>query len=124
MNDIKYTQPEMLSEFGALPALQRIGSRFPCLVGDNFAKVLDELPQLQLCSWNAYYATTDTEVSISSPKYEVFSLLSSVGGLLGLFSGFSLLTGFQILELFVDIAGFCITKCVLKVYWDNSPQPT
>ena len=43
------------------------------------------------------------EIWVTEPKYDLPLLLANIGGQLGLFTGFSVLTGFEIFELFTDL---------------------
>ena len=52
------------------------------------------------------YKTLEEEVYTTEAKYDVTVLLANIGGQLGLFTGFSVLTGFEIFELFTDL---CVT---------------
>ena len=52
-----------------------------------------------------YLESLDVEKEVKSPKYEWSSFLSNVGGVMGLFTGFSVLSFFEILELLVDMWG-------------------
>ena len=52
---------------------------------------------------------------VTEPKYDVIILLANIGGQLGLFTGFSFLTGIEIFELFTDL---CLTlaRRLVKFY--------
>ena len=64
--------------------------------------------QQNLLKLDIYYENMSPEVIKSLPKYDWSTLLSNVGGTLGLWLGFSILTAMEVLELFLD---FMIHTC-------------
>ena len=48
-------------------------------------------------------ATLEEEIYVTEPKYDMTLLLANIGGQLGLFTGFSVLTGVEMLELITDL---------------------
>ena len=56
-----------------------------------------------------YLESLDVHKDVQSPKYEWSSFLSNVGGVMGLFTGFSILSFFEIVELLIDLWGHVIS---------------
>ncbi|OAF69755.1 Amiloride-sensitive sodium channel subunit gamma [Intoshia linei] len=50
-----------------------------------------------------YYQEFNYETIVELPEYQIFQLISDLGGILGLYIGFSLLTIFEFLELMMDM---------------------
>ena len=56
-----------------------------------------------LLKLTVYLETLEVDIETQSPKYEWSSFLSSIGGVMGLFTGFSILSFFEIVELLIDL---------------------
>ena len=52
------------------------------------------------------YESISVEKHVTRPKYDWEVLLANIGGQLGLFTGFSLLTAMELLELLCDVWTF------------------
>ena len=74
-----------------------------------------EISQRDFAKIEIDLSTLKSEVFTSSPKYEPFTLLSALGGLLGLFTGFSVLTGMEFLELAADVTVVIVLKGVHSI---------
>ncbi|OAF70491.1 hypothetical protein A3Q56_01737, partial [Intoshia linei] len=60
---------------------------------------------------NIYYQEFNYETIIEEPSYLFFSLISDVGGILGLYIGFSAMTIFEFFELISDLFYTRVCKC-------------
>ena len=67
--------------------------------------------------------TFEEEIYQTEAKYDVTILLANIGGQLGLFTGFSFLTGFEILELFTDLFLTLCGRLGAKVWWGAQVLP-
>ena len=67
--------------------------------------------------------TLKEEIYITEPKYSIPVLLANIGGQLGLFTGFSALTGFEILELFTDLCHAIGRRLVASFWWGAQVFP-
>ena len=54
--------------------------------------------------------TWEVEHLEESPKYDSYIFMSNFGGVFGLFTGFSLLTAVELLELGFDVAYFLCAR--------------
>ena len=54
---------------------------------------------------NIYLSSLDVQKEIFSPKYDWSAFMSNLGGTMGLFIGFSLLSFMELVELFIDLCG-------------------
>ena len=63
-----------------------------------------------------YYESRTTMIVEDTPKYTVASILSSVGGAIGLFLGLSIVSIFEFLELI----GMCVYKGMRKMVYTKS----
>ncbi len=61
-------------------------------------------------SLNVYYNSLSYTLATESPKLDIISLLSNIGGSLGLFMGVSFLSLVEILVLLLDIAFFMLKR--------------
>ena len=57
------------------------------------------------------------EIWTNEPKYDFTVLLANMGGQLGLFTGFSVLTGVEIFELFTDLCTALVRRLVANIWW-------
>ena len=88
-----------------------------------------EVIYTMVSAWNHYrymeYASEKVRVSIfpeslevkteeTSPKYDWVGFLSNIGGVMGLFTGFSILSFLEIVELLFDL-GACLFAVVLAI---------
>ena len=60
---------------------------------------------------------------MTEPKYSIPVLLANIGGQLGLFTGFSALTGFEIVELFTDMCHALGRRVVATLWWGAQVFP-
>ena len=58
---------------------------------------------------SVFYESLEVEIFESTPKYDLSALLSNLGGVFGLFTGFSVLTTIELITLLVDIV--CLYFC-------------
>ena len=65
-------------------------------------------------SLNVYYNSLSYTLATESPKLNIISLLSNIGGSLGLFMGVSFLSLVEILALLLDIAFFMLKGIIFK----------
>ena len=63
------------------------------------------------------YESTDVETHVTRAKYDLAVLLANIGGQLGLFTGFSLLTALEILELVWDVWVLLTTAVCRTLGW-------
>ena len=66
--------------------------------------------------------TMEEEIYLTEPKYDIPLLLANIGGQLGLFTGFSVLTGVEILELFTDLCQTLACRMVTN-FWGARVLP-
>ena len=57
------------------------------------------------------------EMYVTKAKYTLPILLANIGGQMGLFCGFSALTGFEVFELFADLFTALGRRLMAKVWW-------
>ena len=62
-----------------------------------------------------YLATLDVEKETQSPKYSWSAFLSNLGGVMGLCTGFSLLSFLELVELLVDLCGHALSVTYRRV---------
>ena len=67
-----------------------------------------------------YYEARTTMIVEDLPKHTVSSILSSVGGAIGLFLGLSIVSIFEFLELIV----MCLYKGMRKMVYTKSGTPS
>lgn len=63
---------------------------------------------------SVYFKTLDEEVWEDQTYYQIQNLLADIGGQLGLLSGWSALTTFEFISLFVTMVGCCLKKVLYK----------
>jgi len=51
---------------------------------------------------------------VASAKYDWSVLISNIGGVMGLFTGFSILTGFELVELMFDLVAYLVSTCCCR----------
>ena len=62
-------------------------------------------------------ADLQEEMYVTEAKYTIPLLLANIGGQLGLFCGFSALTGFEVFELFADLCTALGRRLMANVWW-------
>lgn len=62
-----------------------------------------------------YYGTLESEELDIVPLYDWSKAMSEIGGQLGLWLGFSVLTGLELVELLLDTAVFCVRELLRKL---------
>ena len=62
-----------------------------------------------LLKLTVYLESLDVQVETQSPKYEWSSFLSNIGGVMGFFTGFYILSFFKIVEWLVDLGSNMIS---------------
>ena len=67
--------------------------------------------------------TLKEEIYITEAKYTIPVLLANIGGQLGLFTGFSALTGFEIFELITDLCLALGRSVVASIWWGAQVFP-
>ena len=60
--------------------------------------------------------TLEEKFYTTEPKYDIALLLANIGGQLGLFTGFSVLTGVEILELLTDLGQTVILRLKANIW--------
>lgn len=69
-----------------------------------------------MCMFSLTFEELNKQLIVESPKYDIWGLLSNIGGTLGLYVGISVITLFEIIEVITDIFLFC---CCFKLQKPN-----
>ena len=77
---------------------------FSCLHSDGMADLII-----------GYEPLEEEETYVTVAKYDLALLLANIGGQLGLFTGFSALTGFEVFELLTDMCRTLVHRLVVNI---------
>ena len=58
---------------------------------------------------SVFMDSLEVTTEVTSPKYDFVSFLSNIGGVMGLFTGFSVLSFLEIIELLFDMWGYVLS---------------
>jgi hypothetical protein len=93
---IEYPAPGYLKDLKRHPIVR---SKF----NDQMNNVSDKQIKLSVTSFALYYQDFKYSVLSEVPLFSVISLVSNIGGTLGLFLGMSLLSSLEVFELFIEV---------------------
>ena len=70
-----------------------------------------------------YPTTLDVKTEVTTPKYDWVGFLSNIGGVMGLFTGFSILSFLEIVELVFDLVVYTLAWMCRKEKKSTSMSP-